>query len=439
MAVFFSDSLAVPVIFRGNNGVLVRDSSGNVVSKPGIAELLDSVPSSGGASARATQNIDIGTGSSPAELSRSISAGDLAGAAAEAILSKSLPGLVATLALPYIIDSATDSLMRQTEGPPVSSGGIGTCRVGAGGNVTKAQCYASWNKTIVSETFRTSGCSYGTWSAKYYNSGNSGSTSTTDAWCPGPAQTCTAPSHYDSATGMCIGSLINEPANAQQLANDIAETFSGDPNKAPQVLDEIINNNPDVPISALSPTVITNDPPSVPGETTQEVRNGFDPSTGHPTTTTTTTENSYKPNVEPGTSTVNIQHITNTTTNIYDSVTNTTVTTSSNSSSTPGPASTNPGDGQTDCDKYPESIGCSHYGDIPTADTIPQSNAPLSLSPSSWGSGSCPADYNLDVHSPVVVGFSYAPICTYLSSLAPVLIAVGWLMAGWMVIGGVKD
>jgi hypothetical protein len=93
---------------------------------------------------------------------------------------------------------------------------------------------------------------------------------------------------------------------------------------------------------------------------------------------------------------------------------------------------------QTDCDKYPAAVGCLGLGDIPTADEIQTIDVPVTLSASSWGSGSCPA--------PIVMSlsfgskqFSLQPLCDFMSALYPVVIAVSWLMAGFIVVGAVKD
>jgi hypothetical protein len=96
------------------------------------------------------------------------------------------------------------------------------------------------------------------------------------------------------------------------------------------------------------------------------------------------------------------------------------------------------GSGQTDCDKYPTAVGCLGLGDVPPPDEIQSIDVPVSLSPSSWGSGSCPGEISL----PLSIGtkqFSLQPVCDFMTALYPVVIAISWLMAGFIVVGAVKD
>jgi hypothetical protein len=92
----------------------------------------------------------------------------------------------------------------------------------------------------------------------------------------------------------------------------------------------------------------------------------------------------------------------------------------------------------TDCDKYPNSIGCSNFGSSTPSDVIPVVNVPITLMPTSLGSGSCPAPiaFNLNWGGPQVI--SWTPICDLATGVNPLIIAMGWLMAGYMVIGSVK-
>jgi hypothetical protein len=124
-----------------------------------------------------------------------------------------------------------------------------------------------------------------------------------------------------------------------------------------------------------------------------------------------------------------------TTTNNYDSQNNLTSTTST--SSAPLPAENS--DQQTDCDKYPDSVGCSEYGDVPQPDEIPITQVPMSLSPTSLGSGSCPAPQLLDLQGQPDITLSYDRYCSFASSVSPLVIAFAWLSAGLLVMGGVKE
>lgn len=91
------------------------------------------------------------------------------------------------------------------------------------------------------------------------------------------------------------------------------------------------------------------------------------------------------------------------------------------------------------CDLYPDTLGCASLEVAVSPDQIPSNPVSIGLTPSSWGSGTCPADVVLNAPFGKTATFSYAPTCQFLSYLSPVLIAIGWITAGWMVIGGVKD
>lgn len=93
----------------------------------------------------------------------------------------------------------------------------------------------------------------------------------------------------------------------------------------------------------------------------------------------------------------------------------------------------------TDCDKYPGSLACSTFGDIPVADVIPTSIVSLSLSPSSLGSGSCPTPQVLDLHGQPDITLSYQRYCDLATGVSPVVIAFSWLTAGLLVIGGIRE
>jgi hypothetical protein len=94
---------------------------------------------------------------------------------------------------------------------------------------------------------------------------------------------------------------------------------------------------------------------------------------------------------------------------------------------------------KTDCELKPDSVGCSALGDVPASDVISRTDAGMSFTPSSWGGGgSCPADVSFHAINRSM-NFSYAPVCKYLSFLAPVLISLSLVGAGRIVLGSVKE
>ena len=121
------------------------------------------------------------------------------------------------------------------------------------------------------------------------------------------------------------------------------------------------------------------------------------------------------------------QQTTTTVTPATGSPTTTTTTQSPNTEATPK-------EQLTDCDKYPQSIGCSTYGDIPVAESLPVTVLPATFSYTSWGSGSCPASQT--VHG---ITFNYTPYCEKFVMLKPVILVIGLIASLFIVIGPVRE
>lgn len=92
---------------------------------------------------------------------------------------------------------------------------------------------------------------------------------------------------------------------------------------------------------------------------------------------------------------------------------------------------------KTDCEKNPTHVSCMESGEYtPAPSDIPTSAAELSFTGTSWGSsGSCPVDTTATLAMGGLVSFSYAPICTFLSNMAPILILVSLMGAAYIVLG----
>ncbi|MEF3074886.1 virulence factor TspB C-terminal domain-related protein [Methylobacter sp. Wu1] len=147
-------------------------------------------------------------------------------------------------------------------------------------------------------------------------------------------------------------------------------------------------------------------------------------------TTTTNPDGTITKTVTTKTNTIGEDDKTTTTTTNPDG-TKTTTTTGGDGS----------GDGKTDCDKYPNSIGCQDIskGDAPKADTIPTIDVPIVFNPVSWGgSGSCPAPGTINLHGSTVE-ISYQPYCDIASAIRPIVIALAFMSAAYIVFGGVKE
>lgn len=90
-------------------------------------------------------------------------------------------------------------------------------------------------------------------------------------------------------------------------------------------------------------------------------------------------------------------------------------------------------DPETDCEKFPESAGCLELGTPPGDEPVGESSVGSnSITPVSVGSsGTCPGDVTL----PKGQVFSWAPACNFAAKLRPILIALAWLSAAFIVLG----
>ncbi len=94
---------------------------------------------------------------------------------------------------------------------------------------------------------------------------------------------------------------------------------------------------------------------------------------------------------------------------------------------------------KSDCELIPDAIGCSKYGTPSAPDVITTTNIPSSLSPTSLGSGTCPAPKVMSLSKGLSVTMSYQPYCDFATMSAPLTIAFAWLSAGFLVLGSVRD
>jgi hypothetical protein len=86
------------------------------------------------------------------------------------------------------------------------------------------------------------------------------------------------------------------------------------------------------------------------------------------------------------------------------------------------------------CDENPEVAGCKELGDPGTeTDLTSEAKGVSSISVVSVASNaSCPADISL----PKGMKFEWAPICQWAEALRPIVLALAWLAAGIIVLGG---
>jgi hypothetical protein len=90
------------------------------------------------------------------------------------------------------------------------------------------------------------------------------------------------------------------------------------------------------------------------------------------------------------------------------------------------------------CKVHPTILACIELGDVPPKETIPTNDIPISLNPTSLGSGSCPAPKVMTIQGKTIT-MSYQPQCDFATKINPLIIAFSWLAAGFIVVGSIKD
>lgn len=98
-----------------------------------------------------------------------------------------------------------------------------------------------------------------------------------------------------------------------------------------------------------------------------------------------------------------------------------------------------PAEQPTQCDKYPDTLGCARLGSIPD-ETLPTENRSIALiQPVDIGNaGQCPAPMTATVAG-MTIEWSFDPLCQYANALRPLVLALAWLSAGVIFIGGVRN
>lgn len=177
--------------------------------------------------------------------------------------------------------------------------------------------------------------------------------------------------------------------------------------------------------------ITTTGPSSIPGSTTTSTTSG--PSG----TTTTTRETNYDMDYAPGS--VTIKERTTETTTAPDGTTTTTTTESTppatGGASQPAPPEEPP---KPFCELYPDASACQNL-DVPTVTPTPPETIDVTFTPSGgFGSGgSCPAPYAFNVQGRAFA-IDYQPLCNFMIALNPVVIAVAFITALLIALGGYK-
>lgn len=229
---------------------------------------------------------------------------------------------------------------------------------------------------------------------------------------------CSAGTTFNDATGTCAGTGAFVPlsdAAAEQKLASAPQTPSGDTASSNDQIIKDTTTNGAAPLPSLP--VLSGPTTPIEIDKTQTVNsNGTRTETIKTVTPVYNNDNSVKTTQT-------------TVTNNYDS---NNVLTSSSTVTTAQPGATAT-EGQTDCEKYPDTIGCSQYGDVPEKDTIPTNTIDVSLTYNSVA-GSCPANIVL----PRGLTWDMSTVCPYVQKMRPPIVITSLLAGAFIIIGAVK-
>lgn len=90
---------------------------------------------------------------------------------------------------------------------------------------------------------------------------------------------------------------------------------------------------------------------------------------------------------------------------------------------------------ENQCDKYPNTVGCTDLGTPPDGELMPHSEVSLSFSPVAIASNAtCPAPATVNAFGQSIP-VEYDAACTYASGLKPIVIAIAYLSALFIIFG----
>ena len=289
---------------------------------------------------------------------------------------------------------------------------LGGCPSGTSWNQTQKQCY-----------YITPLCTQGT----YFPSLNECLTSTE------PCPSGYSYSQYDSSCEKPSELVTFFPSD---LENDLLTQLDTSPEIAPQVLDQTFENGVDVETDTA--TIDDISPSSISSDTTVSSEEYVDPQTGNPTTKQT--ERAKQIQLEPGpqsgtdTPTIKITETVTETVTTTDNTTNTTniiTKTETNEGNQPPDEPTEPP--KTDCELFPNSIGCSEYGSVPDNVNPEIVELDYDLQPTYDEAGYCPEPINVNL-SALAVSIPLDHVCNFAIKIKPVILALAWLVAAQTII-----
>jgi hypothetical protein len=154
--------------------------------------------------------------------------------------------------------------------------------------------------------------------------------------------------------------------------------------------------------------------------------------TTHPDGTQTVTETDY--NASPGTG-GEVSVTKTTTVTEKDALGNVTSVTTTEGSVNEQNAAEVPGL----CEQFPDIIACMTPGTIAAAEPVEEETITVSLTPETvpGGVGSCPADIPLSIGGQSFA-LSWSSVCQFATGVNPIVIALGWIAAGYLLFGSVR-
>jgi hypothetical protein len=286
----------------------------------------------------------------------------------------------------------------------------------------------AWCSYLQSHSYPTKGYDVVGQQCNIHNIGTTGCTYTCNT-IPAPYSYSTngCPTNYTLTGGQCVLNagtppITKTPAEIESgLASAPLSGTSDSAAKFDDQLSELIKNG-------YYPDPDTGTTPQLTGPST--------PIQGEKSTTTTPTGDTVVKNTVYN-NTYNNNYVETTETTTTTTTTASGTTTTQTTSGSPNLTATK--DSLTDCDKYPQSVGCLSLGDIPTPDVLPKTDVSITVNPSSWGSGTCPAPKQLTLSNGTTKSWSYQPMCDFMGMAKPVILGIAWIAAGFIVLGSVRE
>lgn len=92
-----------------------------------------------------------------------------------------------------------------------------------------------------------------------------------------------------------------------------------------------------------------------------------------------------------------------------------------------------------ECEAHPDTVGCTKLGELPTAEVLPRSDVPITFNPVEIAeNATCPAPSTVAAFGQSFA-LEYDSACTYATGLKPVVIAVAYLTALFIIFGAPRS